>query len=395
MNIHYLSQSTLISDSANSVHVCRMCDAFAALGHEVTLHALQGEGAEAAVRDYYGLRGAVRLRRHRFEAFAARAAARARTKLPGLGLGSLAAALQGRLQVRRELAAAAPELVYARSLEWLWAAVPPGAPFILECHAPPPHAAARRASKAVFRRPGFLGLVVISGPLKQVYATMFPDLEPERIMIAHDGADVPEISATPIRHARFQIGYVGHLYAGRGAELILELARRLPEAEFHFVGGTVPDIRRLRTGAPVNAIFHGHVAHAETARHYRAFDAVLAPYQRKVAVHGGAGDTSAFMSPLKLFEYMAWGKPILCSDHAVLREVLTDGKTALLLPPEDVTAWEAGLRRIIEDQEFAAALGARARAELERHYTWRGRCARILEWAGSNARLDVVAKLNR
>ena len=71
------------------------------------------------------------------------------------------------------------------------------------------------------------------------------------------------------------------------------------------------------------------------------------------------------MSPLKVFEYMAAGKPVLASDIPALREILRDGETALLLPPGEPEAW-------------AAALGARARAVFLSEYTWDARAARIL-----------------
>ena len=108
------------------------------------------------------------------------------------------------------------------------------------------------------------------------------------------------------------------------------------------------------------------------------FDAVLAPYQRKVAVVGG-GDTSAFMSPLKLFEYMSWGKPILCSDLPVLREVIEDGCNGLVLPPDDPTAWVAALHRLIDDSTERERLGNGARSDFLARHTWRRRAERVLD----------------
>ncbi|MDT8267847.1 glycosyltransferase, partial [Roseomonas sp. DSM 102946] len=81
---------------------------------------------------------------------------------------------------------------------------------------------------------------------------------------------------------------------------------------------------------------------------------------------------------LKLFEYMAAGKPILVSDIPALREILADGGTALLLPPGDVAAWAAAARALLADPARAAALGARARAVLLETYTWDARAAHIL-----------------
>ena len=55
MRIHYLSSSVIASDSANSVHVMKMCQAFAAAGHDVTLHAIKGAGEGDEVFRYYGV----------------------------------------------------------------------------------------------------------------------------------------------------------------------------------------------------------------------------------------------------------------------------------------------------------------------------------------------------
>ena len=83
-----------------------------------------------------------------------------------------------------------------------------------------------------------------------------------------------------------------------------------------------------------------------------------------------------FNSPLKLFEYMASGRPIVASDLPSFREVLTDGRNAVLVEPGNPQALTAGIRRIKED----AALGERlARQALEdvRDYTWARRAERL------------------
>ena len=55
MRIDYLSSSTLISDSANAVHVTSMVSALRSLGHEACLHGYKGSGSEQDVRAYYGM----------------------------------------------------------------------------------------------------------------------------------------------------------------------------------------------------------------------------------------------------------------------------------------------------------------------------------------------------
>jgi glycosyltransferase involved in cell wall biosynthesis len=86
--------------------------------------------------------------------------------------------------------------------------------------------------------------------------------------------------------------------------------------------------------------------------------------------------SSAFTSPLKLFEYMASGRPIVASDLPSLREVLANGRNAVLVEPGSPQALSAGIRTLKEDW----ALGERiARQALEDvgDYTWDRRAERL------------------
>jgi glycosyltransferase involved in cell wall biosynthesis len=101
------------------------------------------------------------------------------------------------------------------------------------------------------------------------------------------------------------------------------------------------------------------------------------PYQRRVSVSGG-GDTSAWMSPMKMFEYMACRRPIVSSDLPVLREVLAHERNALLAEPGSVDAWVAAVERLRGDPELSRALAARAREDVTA-YSWRARARRVTD----------------
>ena len=101
------------------------------------------------------------------------------------------------------------------------------------------------------------------------------------------------------------------------------------------------------------------------------------PYQRKVAIVGGGGDASAYMSPMKMFEYMATGRLIISSDLPVLREIL-NGTNAVLCDPEDLDAWQRGIERAMKDRAWRERLGQQARRDVEQ-YTWRRRVRRVLD----------------
>jgi glycosyltransferase involved in cell wall biosynthesis len=81
---------------------------------------------------------------------------------------------------------------------------------------------------------------------------------------------------------------------------------------------------------------------------------------------------------MKMFEYMASGTPLISSDLPVLREVLSDGKNALLAPTDDIDAWCAQLDRLISQPEFAAQLAGCAHEEYLNEYNWLSRAQKIL-----------------
>ncbi|MBX6365368.1 MAG: glycosyltransferase family 4 protein [Gemmatimonadetes bacterium] len=366
MRIAYLSASVIPSHTANSIQVMRMCEAFADLGHDVELHAVQGADRGEDDHEHYGTERAYTIVKH----------PRPRLRLVGAAAYALAAARSLRARANRL------DLVYGRAIYALSMVAGAGVPLMYEAHAPPPHRAARRTQAALFARPSFLRLVVISDALRREYLRLFPTLSPEKIVVAHDAADpsIASASSAPVRLAGdTPVGYIGSLYPGRGVEIIAALAARMPEVDFHVIGGGREEVAacRARYDRP-NLHFHGFVAPRRVPDYLSGFAVVLAPYQERVAVAGGRGDTSRWMSPLKLFEYMAAAKCLLCSDLPVLREVLRDGENSLLIPPTDVAAWERALRRVLADAQLRAALGRTAREQVAAGLTWRHRAERVL-----------------
>jgi glycosyltransferase involved in cell wall biosynthesis len=211
------------------------------------------------------------------------------------------------------------------------------------------------------------------------------------LVIAPDGVDLPRYTCLPgPREARlalpslqdkgFIAGYSGHLYPGRGVDLILEAATRLPEITFLLVGGDPQDVRRVQSIAGArglsNVLLAGFVPNAELPAYQAACDVLLMPYQRQVAASSG-GDIARYLSPMKLFEYLACGRPILSSDLPVLRETVNE-ENAVLLPPEDTNAWVEALLALQGDPGRRAALSQAARLSAGQ-YTWEARANKILD----------------
>jgi glycosyltransferase involved in cell wall biosynthesis len=163
-------------------------------------------------------------------------------------------------------------------------------------------------------------------------------------------------------------------------EIIEPLAQACPWADFQVVGGTERDVQRWRRRlrGVENVTLHGFVPHDRAAQFRHACDVLLAPYQESVST-SGHDDPAEWMSPLKIFEYMAAGKPMLCSRLPVLHEVLTHDENAWLCDPNDPADWAEALTRLRNRPEKRVQLGERARREFERHHTWSSRAQKVLE----------------
>jgi len=161
---------------------------------------------------------------------------------------------------------------------------------------------------------------------------------------------------------------------------MLALASVLPQVTFLLIGGEPEDVSTLREKVAnlslENVILTGFIPNADLPIYQAACDLFLMPYQNEVAASSG-GDIARYLSPMKLFEYLACGRAILSSDLPVLREVL-NSQNAVLLPPADIQAWAAAIHSLWIDPQARRWLGEQAKIDAGR-YTWEGRAVRVLE----------------
>jgi glycosyltransferase involved in cell wall biosynthesis len=371
--VAYLHYWDIPERTASSIHVMKMCQALQQEGYQTTLFAPRAKGATFepdAIWHHYGISTPFRLR-----------LLNALPMLRGHDVAIRSAWSAWRQGV---------SLVFARNLiAGMWSAIL-GVPTIFEAHGPPGSSMGQHYLRVLIAQAGFKRLVVITSPLKEMYLERYAGmLRADQILVEPDAVDLERFDDLPgagaARHALgirdvFTAGYAGHLYPGRGIELIMELARRLPGVQFMLVGGSDEDIHEWRRWAEAshlpNVNLVGFVPNAALPRYLAACDILLMPYQKKVSVYGKIGNTVAWMSPMKMFEYMASGRTILSSDLPALREILNEGN-AVLCDPEDADAWQQAIQQAIDDPMRAKQLAERARRDVER-FTWRQRVRRIL-----------------
>jgi glycosyltransferase involved in cell wall biosynthesis len=384
MRIILVAPTYLPSRRANTVQVMKMAQALTSLGHQVRV-LVPGGGLDDRHPDWgelahhYGLR-------HRFSV----EWLPTRMNFRGYDYGFKAV---------REAQLWKADLLYTRLPQAGAFASNLGVGTVLEVHDLPQGKLGPWLLRRFLRGRGARRLVLISQSLQEDLARVFGvPVEPPFALIAPDGVDLeryqdvpspPEareaLSADrqidpPLPVDGFIAGYSGHLYQGRGVKLILALAARMPQVTFLLAGGETGEVERLRDQIKkddlTNVRLIGFVPNAVLPRYQAACDVLLMPYQRYVAASSG-GDIARYLSPMKLFEYLACGRAILSSDLPVLQEVLNQWN-ALLLPAEDVDAWVVALQALMADPGLRNALARQAREDaLE--YTWTGRARRILD----------------
>ena len=189
-----------------------------------------------------------------------------------------------------------------------------------------------------------------------------------------------EVYSSKIRKYNKLIGYFGHLYPGRGIEIIEQLANVLDKYAFIVYGGNEKDIKYRKNKCKSKNLFYmGHIAHADVYEAMSAMDILLMPYQRKVSVGIKGVDTSKWMSPLKLFEYMSSGVPIISSKIEVLEEVLKNFNNSILVPPDDVLGWSESITLLSKDKGLCKRISNEAFKLYENEYNWSSRAQKMIK----------------
>ena len=388
MRIAYLAKTRIPDITANSMQSVQVCAALAGLGHAVTFIVIDDSDAGneptwEQLSDFYDVQ-----KRFKVERIAIPNARDSR-------LLYLWASLVSIPRIRKKLIKGGYDLAFSRDVLSAWIASYCRLNTVFEAHA---LIWAGRLQRLLFgrlvRSKYFLKLVSITQSLAEVYIRRYPELQ-DRVIIAPDGAEtrsqgVIENAESPLKGlpTKLKVGYVGHLYKGKGLEVVEAIAGSLPDVEFHIVGGRPEDVsfweHRIKED---NVFFYGFVPREKLSHYYAALDVCILPNQETVWAAGAATvknrlDIGSFTSPLKMFEYMAYGKAIVASDLPVLREVLHDG-IAVLVDASRAEEWKDAIRFFANAAE-RDRFGLAAREEFLMHYTWDIRSKKILQSISEN-----------
>lgn len=359
MKLIYFSNSVLFSKKANCIQVMKMCEAFSNNFDEVTLYAYSEEKSIEGVHEFYGVQNNFSIKLYQYK-----------KSTVNRVVNSVSTLLKLSKKNKNETT------IYCREIFSAFFASIFRYKNVYEIHNLPPRKA-QFLVNYIFKSKTNILNITISNSLKNKLEELY---NPKNLIYAfHDGASIVNKNFTNppefYDKSNFNIGYVGHLYKGRGIELIIELAKKLPDFSFQIVGGEKSDLDRLKNSSPKNVFYHGFVAPKDTSK-YRFFsDILLMPYKKGLASEGSSADSSSWMSPMKLFEYMSSLKPIISTDLTVLREVLNDENSILV--PYDVVYWEKAILKIFNDKQFGRLIATNSYNDLISKFTWEKRSNNI------------------
>lgn len=365
MRLTYVHNVNIPSKSANTVQVMRMCSAFAGAGCDVELILPQFNDAPqpsiAETLNEYGCENAFGIRRIRHDftgsfGYAWRASARAKQRKSDLVYGrcirSCAASAWRGLRVAHE--AHGPLNSYSKS--------------------------GQAAFKWLTRSPLFVRLVVVTKSLASHYVNALPNIA-RPPLVEPNGTD-PASRIEPIRdlppEARMRIGYVGSLHAGKGMELIAQIAQST-DHEIVVAGGDNEVIARWKAEVGGRVKFLGHVPSRDVSDLINTFDVALAPYLPVVEGAGSTFNLAEYMSPLKIFEYMAHGRPIIASNLPEVSSLVSNDRELLLCDPTQPSEWTAAIDLLARDTDLRKRLGAQALETFTERYQRPERAVRILQ----------------
>lgn len=214
-------------------------------------------------------------------------------------------------------------------------------------------------------------------------------LDQTKMLIAPNGFDLDSYK-TPLDRSAVRrqlvpefhrpiILYTGHLYDWKGAQVLAAAARFLPDFYFVFIGGMADDCEQFRRRFNFsNLVILGRRPHRDIANYLRSADVLVYPNpglsRQKSLTRFATYDTS----PIKLFEYMASGVPIVATDLPSTRELLND-HNATLVKPNDAQALAQGIDQVLTHYQIMLEKAGQALNDVQ-PYSWSARAKHILNF---------------
>ncbi len=210
-------------------------------------------------------------------------------------------------------------------------------------------------------------------------------LKIDRGIVLDDACDLSDFKFRKLK-IKYEYCYVGSLFKGKGLEKVVELANYFPHKNFH-VFGDIKTIDRTFNKSQLNRFKNLHM---HNFRSYKYIPSILMsskflllPYSNKVSVNSKNLEVSNFMSPLKMFDYLASGKVIIASNLKVYSHVLKNNFNCLMPKKNDLESWINLINQISKKNKNFDHVKKNA-LNTASHYTWDKRIKKINDYFKKN-----------
>jgi glycosyltransferase involved in cell wall biosynthesis len=270
------------------------------------------------------------------------------------------------------------QIVHTRDWNFVKAAIKSGIPAIYEHD----HYAEKPFEPEIVYHPLFQLAVTVADPVRQNMITY--GMPSEKVIKLHNGFNKLFLARHPHQaqdwrrlllgqRYEFLAVYSGALYPFKGVDLLMDVAKGLPQVQFVFAGGDPTQVVAYQNLAQEkqleNTQFLGHLPHEKLVSLLQSADVLVHPHCM--------GEAATFTSPMKFFDYMAAGTPIVATEIPPLMEFKSAGVVAGWCEPDQPIKLADCITRVLQSHPYRSQGYAESR-EFVQQFSWESRITKVL-----------------
>ncbi|NEP58706.1 MAG: glycosyltransferase family 4 protein [Symploca sp. SIO2G7] len=282
------------------------------------------------------------------------------------------------------------QIVHTRDWNFVKAAIKHGVPAIYEHH----HQEQKLFEPEIVHNPLLQIAVTVAEPIRE--SMIANGMPPEKVIKLHNGFNQVFLARHPeaakiwrekllVNQRRQLIVYSGALRKFKGINLLIEIAKEMPQVQFALAGGNPSEVQHYQQLAQEkqtpNVKFLGHMPQNQLASLLQAADILVHPHR--------SGNAAATTSPLKLFDYLASGTPIVATEIPPLMEFKSSNAIAGWCEPDNPTQLAQCLQQVLATHPRKIE-GYTDNLDFVRQFSWENRIRKIISYVEDSKRPPII-----